>query len=176
MNKHLRPGKVAKREALQAQKPPPSAPLDDQAARVRASTEAWWAKNIAAAHLMDLVGRPINRCDVCDPVVIAHLADRGYDDMSIGPCWQKVYQERDGKKVWLKPHVRCICGSWTGLGLHHVHADGKVTASFFHATAEQLAAMGDAGKGFAPGCGWHVYLKLDGYGSYGEYPPRLETK
>jgi hypothetical protein len=37
------------------------------------------------------------------------------------------------------------------IGLHHVHADGRVTASFIH------DRPADAG------CGWHVFLFLEGY-------------
>lgn len=38
--------------------------------------------------------------------------------------------DSDGNK--LKPIIRCNCGWYCGIGLHHVHADGTVTASFFH--------------------------------------------
>lgn len=88
------------------------------------------------------------------------------------PCWSKVYREDNGQRIPLKPHIRCMCGNWSGIGLHHVHSDGTVTDSFFDATKEQIAAMGDAGKRFAghDGCGWHVHLKLLGY-DQGEFLP-----
>lgn len=84
------------------------------------------------------------------------------------PGWFPVREHGTGKK--LKPHIRCNCGEVSGIGLHHVHADGKVTRSYFHATAQELAAMGDKGKGFAPGCGWHVFLILADYDE-GDFPP-----
>lgn len=118
---------------------------------------------------LDLVGRSIMRCNGNDPVVIPFIAGRDHYDYSLGPCWSKVYRLDNGIKTWLKPHIRCICGKWSGIGLHHVHADGRVTASFFDATAEQLRQMGKTGQ-FTPGCGWHVYLKLADY-DMGEFPP-----
>lgn len=120
----------------------------------------------------DLVGRNINRCDAADPVMLPRL-DEWLDpeNYAHGPGWSPVYQNgADGKKIWLKPHVRCICGNWSGIGLHHVQADGSVFASFFDATKEQLAGMGDRWKNAPGGCGWHVFIKLDGY-SYGDFPP-----
>lgn len=54
----------------------------------------------------------------------------------------------------LKPIIRCNCGELMGIGDHHVHADGRVTASFYDRN----------------GCGWHVYLKLLDY-DQGEFPP-----
>jgi hypothetical protein len=52
----------------------------------------------------------------------------------------------------------------TCIGLHHVHADGTVTASFFHDKPEPEA------------CGWHVYLFLEGYAEeIGiDFPPEKE--
>jgi hypothetical protein len=64
----------------------------------------------------------------------------------------------DGRKC--KPIVRCNCGFFCGLGLHHVHADGTVTASFYH------TPQCDPGRG----CGWHVHLKLKDYDG-GEFKP-----
>lgn len=126
---------------------------------------------LAAAPKLDLLGRCIDRCDANDPVLIPRI-DEWHDpeNLKLGPGWSGVYrQEGDGQKVYLKPHIRCKCGAWTGIGLHTVHADGRVTASFFDATAEQLAAMGEQGKRFTPGCGWHVFIKLAGY-TYGPFP------
>ena len=69
----------------------------------------------------------------------------------------------EGKK--LKPLIRCNCGHWSGIGLHHVHADGTVTASFFH-DANPHPDIGYAGGG----CGWHVFLKLKDWNG-GDFPP-----
>ena len=77
------------------------------------------------------------------------------------PAWIQPV-DSDGKK--LKPVIRCNCGQWSGIGLHHVHADGTVTASFFHATKTQHP------QGDSSGCGWHVFLKLLGY-TGGDFPP-----
>jgi hypothetical protein len=77
------------------------------------------------------------------------------------PAWMQAV-DAEGRKV--KPTIRCNCGQWSGIGLHHVHADGRVTASFFHATKAQHPQGDDSG------CGWHVFLILDGYDG-GEFPP-----
>ncbi len=61
--------------------------------------------------------------------------------------------DRDGNTA--KPLIRCNCGSVSGIGLHHVHADGTVTASFFHSEGTNAAIGEDP-----DGCGWHVWLKL----------------
>jgi hypothetical protein len=95
-------------------------------------------------------------------VLIPHLAG---DDKGSGPGW---FTCTDGQGNKLKPLVRCKCGKTSGIGLHHVHADGTVTASYFDATAEQLAKMPDD-KRLAPGCGWHVYLKLQNF-DQGDFP------
>lgn len=70
----------------------------------------------------------------------------------------------DGEGKNLKPLIRCNCGQWCGLGLHHVHADGTVTASFWHSKGEN-AAVGQS----PDGCGWHVWLKLKNYDA-GDFP------
>jgi len=80
---------------------------------------------------------------------------------SPGPCWIPV-QNREGKA--LKPLIKCQCGRISGIGLHHVHADGTVTASFFHDAAPH-PDIGYAGGG----CGWHVFLKLLDY-DCGDFP------
>src|SRR5277367_3528818 len=71
----------------------------------------------------------------------------------------------DGEGTKLKPIIRCNCGQWSGIRLHHVHADGTVTASFFHATKAQHPQGDDSG------CGWHEFIKLADY-SDGDFPPR----
>ena len=78
------------------------------------------------------------------------------------PAWSPT---KDSSGKMLKPIIRCNCGQWSGIGLHHVHADGIVTASFFHATKAQHPQGDDSG------CGWHVWLKLKDY-DCGDFPPR----
>lgn len=77
------------------------------------------------------------------------------------PAWSPV---TDGGGRKLKPHIRCNCGQWSGIGLHHVHADGTVTASFFHARKHEHPQGDDTG------CGWHVFLILENY-DQGDFPP-----
>jgi hypothetical protein len=91
------------------------------------------------------------------------------------PGWAECHRLAGGTGIPLKPLIRCNCGEWSGIGLHHVHQDGRVTASFFHATAAELAAMGEGGKRFHPGCGWHVFLILADY-DYGEYLPNQDER
>jgi hypothetical protein len=62
----------------------------------------------------------------------------------------------DGQRC--KPIIRCNCGRWVGMGLHHVHADGTVTASFYHKRGTNYA-VGESEEG----CEWHVFLKLKDY-------------
>ena len=70
----------------------------------------------------------------------------------------------DGEK--LKPVIRCKCGNYCGIGLHHVHADGTVTASFYHKRGTNYS-IGESPEG----CEWHVFLKLKDYDG-GDFPPR----
>lgn len=67
-----------------------------------------------------------------------------------GPAWSPT-QTQDGKP--LKPIIKCRCGWFCGIGLHHVHSDGRVTASFYH--SEEC----DPGRG----CGFHEFIELEGY-------------
>ena len=76
------------------------------------------------------------------------------------PCWIPCTDSGNNR---LKPLIKCKCGRVTGIGLHHVHADGKVTASFFH-------KQGDEPPADPKGCGWHVFLKLKDY-DQGEFLP-----
>lgn len=87
-----------------------------------------------------------------------------YDDP--GPGWIAV-SDSDGKA--LKPLIKCNCGKICGIQLHHVHADGRVTASFYHSEAREFT---EGGKTYqhTPGCGWHVFLTLKDY-DRGEFPP-----
>ena len=80
---------------------------------------------------------------------------------SPAPCWiPRAVNGRPGK-----PIIKCRCGHNSHIGLHHVHADGRVTASFFHDQAPH-PDIGYAGGG----CGWHVFLKLKDY-DLGDFPP-----
>lgn len=83
-------------------------------------------------------------------------------DHTIFPSWSPVVNS-SGEA--LKPIIRCICGCYCGIGLHHVHADGTVTNSFYH------EAKDDQPKGHK-GCGWHVWLKLLDYNE-GDFPPNV---
>jgi hypothetical protein len=76
------------------------------------------------------------------------------------PGWYKVINSAGQP---LKPLIRCNCGHVSGIGLHHVHADGTVTASFFHKKGNVYPEDPD-------GCGWHVHLKLADWDS-GDIPP-----
>jgi len=76
------------------------------------------------------------------------------------PCW--VPNTNTEGKI-LKPIIVCKCGKSLGIGLHHVHSDGRVTASFFHKKGN--------GKYEDPdGCNWHEYIKLLDY-NLGEFLP-----
>jgi len=119
---------------------------------------------LSSSPTVDLLGRSIDRCDPNDPVLIPKLDLN--EEPSFGPGWSPLFHQG----VPVKPLIRCKCGTWSGIGLHHVHADGRVTASYFDATAEQLTAMGEQGKRFSPGCGWHVFIKLADY-DQGEFLP-----
>ena len=79
---------------------------------------------------------------------------------SAAPCWIPV-TDNDGAR--LKPLIKCNCGKVTGIGLHHVHADGTVTASFYH-------KRGNVHPEDPEGCDWHVHLKLLEY-DQGDFPP-----
>ncbi len=86
-----------------------------------------------------------------------------YDKPEIAPAWLPI-KEPTGKP--LKPIIRCQCGELIDIGLHHVYADGRVTASFYHywppESAEAKAHQG---------CGFHEFLELEGYDGP-EFPPR----
>jgi hypothetical protein len=58
-----------------------------------------------------------------------------------------------------KPIIRCCCGKFMSIGLHHVHPDGRVTASFLH------------DQPVPDSCGFHEFLELEGY-TGPEFPPR----
>lgn len=81
------------------------------------------------------------------------IPEGDYAREDLAPAWLPI-QNRDGSP--LKPIIRCRCGKLAGIRLHHVHADGRVTASFYH------PPEGWAGEG-SPGCGFHEFLELEGY-------------
>lgn len=74
-----------------------------------------------------------------------HIPQGYLEDDDPAPCW--IAATQDGKPS--KPIIRCKCGQLTCIGLHHVHKDGRVTASFIHDVPQPEA------------CGWHVFLVLD---------------
>jgi hypothetical protein len=84
-----------------------------------------------------------------------------------GPCWIPIVRY-DDERIPCKPLVKCLCGVVTGIGLHHVHADGVVTASYFHSQDSEFTHNGKK-YGHQPGCGWHVFLKLLDY-DQGDFP------
>jgi hypothetical protein len=98
---------------------------------------------------------------------------------SPGPCWIPTFRRvnpegklgvlTDPQTIPCKPVIKCQCGDLCGIALHHVHADGTVTASFFHS---QEPSFMNKGKTYThrPGCGWHVWLKLLDY-DCGDFPP-----
>jgi hypothetical protein len=88
-------------------------------------------------------------------MVVTEIPKGDYD--SPAPCWLPIV-DTDGNK--LKPVIKCKCGQMCGIRLHHVHADGRVTNSFWHYWAERPN----------DGCGWHVWLKLLDY-DQGEFLP-----
>lgn len=87
------------------------------------------------------------------------------DFESTGPCW--IPTLFDGKT--LRPKIKCKCGKICIISLHHVHADGTVTASFFDSAERNFIYNGRLYT-HTPGCGWHVNLKLRDY-DQGEFLP-----
>lgn len=89
------------------------------------------------------------------------------DCESPGPCWIPIIWGDPPRPS--KPLIKCNCGKVTGIGLHHVHADGTVTASFFHSAEREFTHNGKT-YSHDPGCGWHVFLQLLDY-DQGDFPP-----
>lgn len=91
---------------------------------------------------------------MADTVTIPKLPNDGSvwaDFPVVGkPGWFECVDSRDNR---IKPLIRCNCGHVTGIGLHHVHPDGKVTKSFYH-------KRGDKSPEDPNGCEWHVHLIL----------------
>jgi hypothetical protein len=90
---------------------------------------------------------------------IPKLTEFGHQENA--PGWFQPAQEGQS----LKPVIRCNCGQFCGLALHHVHADGMVTASFYHKRGTNYA-VGES----LEGCEWHVFLTLKDYAG-GDFPP-----
>lgn len=117
-------------------------------------------------HPMSLAGPGgIDRCDAGNPILIPRLKG---DDRATAPGWLPV--QKYGTEERLKPLIRCKCGIITGIGFHHVHADGRVTASFYDSKESTFVHNGKK-YNHPPGCGWHVYIKLADY-DQGDFPPR----
>jgi len=69
-----------------------------------------------------------------------------YDKPEIAPAWLPIEQRNEaGELVPSRPIIRCACGRLASIPLHHVHADGRVTASFLEHS-----------------CGFHEFLELGG--------------
>jgi hypothetical protein len=104
-----------------------------------------------------------------NPLVIPLLPNDGsvWKDFPVlgKPGWWKS-EGSDGKPC--KPLVRCNCGHVSGIGLHHVHADGRVTASYYH-------KRGSIYPEDPNGCEWHVWIKLADWDG-GDLPPRIRNK
>lgn len=79
---------------------------------------------------------------------LVHLP-RGHfnDNNDLVPCW--IATTTGSPPQPSRPIIRCQCGMVLTIELHHVHADGRVTNSFYHRRPTPEA------------CGWHVYLVLD---------------
>lgn len=99
--------------------------------------------------------------------MLTEIPKGDYD--SPAPCWIPVTTYGDAEHRPCKPLIKCRCWQITGIGLHHVHPDGTVTASYFHSDVAEFQQTGKAYR-HAPGCGWHVWLKLKDY-NQGEFPP-----
>lgn len=83
-------------------------------------------------------------------------------DSNVSPAWLPI-QNTAGEP--LKPIIRCACGRLGGIGLHHVHADGRVTASFYH-------YWSPLPENQEQGCGFHEYIELDAYATDEQYAGR----
>jgi len=77
------------------------------------------------------------------------------------PCW---YPVTNTKGETRRPHIQCNCGQLMSVGNHHIHMDGRVTASFYHREVPEK------------GCGWHVHLHLLDYDQGEWLPGRTEQE
>ena len=71
------------------------------------------------------------------------------ENENVCPAWIPI-QDTEGKP--LRPIIRCKCGELCGIGWHHIHKDGRVTASFYH----HAPAINNP-------CGFHVYIELENW-------------
>ena len=86
------------------------------------------------------------------------------DNMGNFPCWVDTYDTKGNR---IRPRIICKCGIVTNIGNHHIHADGRITASYFHEHPEKAEHPNNPHMG----CGWHVFLKMkDWWG--GEFGPK----
>lgn len=83
--------------------------------------------------------------------------DKSWEENS--PSWMP---SKDKEGTPAKPNILCKCGRMLGIGLHHVHPDGRVTASLFHSSADM-----------PNGCDWHVFVKLKDWTGH-EFKPEKE--
>jgi hypothetical protein len=68
------------------------------------------------------------------------------------PAWADTFDAAHNR---VRPHIRCNCGKVTNIGNHHIHADGTITASYYHYYQDRPPKM--------QGCGWHVFLRMVGW-------------
>lgn len=72
-------------------------------------------------------------------------------DHSNCPSWAPTI-DSDNKIV--RPTIKCKCGKYTDITNHHIHTDGRITASYHHHS----------------GCGWHVFIILKDWDGH-EFKP-----
>lgn len=84
-----------------------------------------------------------------------------YETDTIFPCWYPRIQYQHPHN-YVKPVIRCKCGKLTGIGLHAVHTDGTITASFYH-------KRGNVYPEDPEGCEFHEHIKLLDY-DCGDFP------
>jgi hypothetical protein len=80
-----------------------------------------------------------------------------------GPGWIP----RDDNGEVIRPLIKCACGNLNTASAHHIHADGRVTASYYHAK-EPIPSQNWAGGG----CGFHEFLELANWTGQ-EFPPNV---
>jgi hypothetical protein len=77
-----------------------------------------------------------------------HIPEGHLEDGDPRPCWIALVTGDPARPC--KPAIRCACGVVTNIGLHHVHADGRVTASFLHDRPAGLGCAEKVGIDFPP--------------------------
>jgi hypothetical protein len=81
-------------------------------------------------------------------------------DDGIFPSWVPLV---DSKHKPLRPVIRCKCGQFCGIINHHIHSDGRVTASFLHGPPMTNNP-----------CGFHEFLELADWDGR-DLPPGVEA-